>query len=71
MAKDETISREEFENLKNLVLNMKDLLSKCNLKIDADFDDLELNDDLYPEFEDIDDVESVKDIEVKDNDRGF
>ena len=43
MTKD-VISREEFDNLKELVLDMKDLLSKCNLKIDADFEELELED---------------------------
>ena len=50
MAKD-IVTRDEFEALKDAFLKLKDVLSDCNLKVDANFDDIELEDDLIDEDE--------------------
>jgi len=64
MVETDNVTREEFENLTGLVLKMKDTLAKCNLKVSANFDDLELE-----ESDDYDDDYREEDLE--DDSTGF
>ena len=48
MAKD-IVTRDEFESLKDAFLRLKDILSDCNLKVNANFDDIDVDD--YSEIE--------------------
>ena len=58
MAKD-IVTRDEFESLKDAFLRLKDILSDCNLKVDANFDDIDLDD--YSEDNDEPELEEEED----------